>query len=224
MLYTQWMLAYACFTFLLCMIALCMMYVCMYTYIYIYIYAPAHVWVIVHFVWRTLMVMLVTVVDHEHSWPCSVDMFSRNFLQVHIHAILCAWSSRCNCPDPCHLSDISFPMYATRINMVDALKGFGLSRYEHNTRHIHRFETLLVHHSAPNAKLCQIFTMKMGHFHCRILIVVRIVFYVPWRTWGEAPPNFHHGNKAKCCWIFVMEIKPQILNALWKHQLGPHPF
>ena len=38
MLYTQWMLAYACFTFLLCMIALCMMYVCMYVYIYIYIY------------------------------------------------------------------------------------------------------------------------------------------------------------------------------------------
>ena len=61
-------------------------------------------------------------------------------------------------------------MYATRINVLDALNGFGSSRYVHvETRHLHRRETLLVHHSAPNAKLCHIFAMKMWHLHCHIL-------------------------------------------------------
>ena len=37
-------------------------------------------------------------------------------------------------------------------------------------RRIHRRKTLPVHHSTPNAKLCQIFEMKIGHLHCRILM------------------------------------------------------
>ena len=54
--------------------------------------------------------------------------------------------------------------------MLDALKGFGSSQYEHiDTRHVHRRETLLVLHSAQNAKLYGIFAVKMGHPHCHIL-------------------------------------------------------
>jgi len=68
-------------------------------------------------------------------------------------------------------SDIGFPVYATHINMLDALKGFSLSQYKHvDTHRIHKCETLSVRHSAPNAKLCQIFIVKMGHPHCYILI------------------------------------------------------
>ena len=66
-------------------------------------------------------------------------------------------------------SDIGFLVYATRINMLDALKGFNSSEYKHvNACHIHKFETLLVRHNAPNAKLFRIFSMKMGHPHCCI--------------------------------------------------------
>jgi len=67
-------------------------------------------------------------------------------------------------------SDISFLVYATCINMLNTLKGFGSSQYEHvDTRNIQRRKTLLVRHSAPNTKLCWIFAMKIGHPHCCIL-------------------------------------------------------
>ena len=67
-------------------------------------------------------------------------------------------------------SDIGYLVYATRIRMLDVLRGFSSSRYEHvGMSRIHRHETLLVHHSTPNAKLYQIFAMKIGHPHCRIL-------------------------------------------------------
>ena len=36
--------------------------------------------------------------------------------------------------------------------------------------------------------------------------LVRIAFCVLWCTWGEALPDFRHENKAKCCWIFFVEI------------------
>ena len=71
-----WNVGNVCFTFLLCGIALCMMYVC----IYIYIYMPACVWLIVHFVWWTLMVKRATLADHKCTWPCSVGMHSRRLL------------------------------------------------------------------------------------------------------------------------------------------------
>ena len=68
-------------------------------------------------------------------------------------------------------NDIGFPVYATRINMLDALKDFGSSQYEHvDARCIHKHETLSLHHSAPNMKFCQIFVVKIGYPHCRILI------------------------------------------------------
>ena len=68
-------------------------------------------------------------------------------------------------------SDIGFPIYATRINMFDILRGFGSSYHEHvGTHRIHKRETLPMRHSASNAKLCRIFALKMGHLHCRILI------------------------------------------------------
>ena len=74
--------------------------------------------------------------------------------------------------DPIHvISDIGFPMYATRINMFDILRGFGSSYHEHvGTSRIHKRETLLMCHSTSNAKLYKIFAMKMGHLHCCILI------------------------------------------------------
>ena len=69
-------------------------------------------------------------------------------------------------------SDIGFPMNVARINMFNALRGFGLSYHEHvSTCGIHRHETLLVHHSAPNVKLYRIFVVKVGHFRYCILIV-----------------------------------------------------
>jgi len=68
-------------------------------------------------------------------------------------------------------SDIDFPMYVTHINMLNALKGFSSSHYKHvNAPHIRKCKTLLVRHSAPNAKLCRIFAVKMGHPHCHILM------------------------------------------------------
>ena len=41
-------------------------------YIYIYIYLLACVWVIVHFVWWTLVAMWATLSSHECSWPYSI--------------------------------------------------------------------------------------------------------------------------------------------------------
>ena len=57
---------------------------------------------IVHFVWWTLMAMWATISSHKFSWPCSVGMCPRQLLCVHIHAILCAQSSRCDRPNLCH--------------------------------------------------------------------------------------------------------------------------
>ena len=69
-------------------------------------------------------------------------------------------------------SDIDFPVYATCINMFDAFVGFDSPEYDHVEVHrIHRHKTLLVRHSAPNVKLCRIFTEKMGYLFCRILTV-----------------------------------------------------
>jgi len=68
-------------------------------------------------------------------------------------------------------NDIGFPVYMASINLLDALKGFSSSQYKHvDTRRIHRRKLLPMHHSAPNAKLCRIFAVKMGHSHCHILM------------------------------------------------------
>ena len=54
-----WNVGNVWFTFSLCVIALCMMHV--------YIYMPTLVWVIVHFVWWTLMAMWATLSSHKSS-------------------------------------------------------------------------------------------------------------------------------------------------------------
>ena len=54
------------------------------------IYMLVCVWVIVHFVWWTLVAMWVTLSSHKCSWPCDMSMCSVHLLQVHIHVILCA--------------------------------------------------------------------------------------------------------------------------------------
>ena len=64
------------FAFLLYVIALCMIYI----YIYIYISVCVCVWVIVHFVWWTLMVMWAILSSHECSWPSRVGMCRRQLL------------------------------------------------------------------------------------------------------------------------------------------------
>ena len=54
-------------------------------------------------------------------------------------------------------SDSGFHMYVMCINMLDVLKGFVSSQYEHVDTHcIHRYEILLVHYSTQNAKLCRV--------------------------------------------------------------------
>ena len=134
------------------------------------------------------------------SWPCGVGMQSRHLLLV--HAILCAWSFWCDCFDPCQLSDIGFPVYVTSINVFDAMVSFGLPSYEHaDAHHIHRYETLLVSHSAPNTTSPD-FHHENGaplllYSHSKSL--VRIVFCVLWCTKDEILPNYHYKNKAKCC-------------------------
>ena len=107
-------------------------------------------------------------------------------------------------------SDIGFPLYATRINVLDSLKGFSSSQYEHvDTSHIHRCETFPVCHNAPNTKLCRIFAVKMGASplpYSHVESLVRIAFGVLLCIWGEALLDFCHENKGKCYRIFTMEI------------------
>ena len=138
-------------------------------YIYIYIYLLTCVWVIVHIVWWTFEAMWVALSSHESSWP-SMGICSRWLLQAHIHAILCAQSSRCDCLGPYHqMTLVSLCMWHISA-CSNTLEGFCSSQCEHvDTHHIHRCETLSVRYSTPNMKLWWIFTVKMGHPHFHIL-------------------------------------------------------
>ena len=64
-------------------------------------------------------------------------------------------------------SDIGFPMYATRINVFDALVSFGSPNHEHaNACHIHRHETLW----RTKREILPDFRRENGTSFCRILI------------------------------------------------------
>ena len=81
-----WNVGNICFTFLLYVIALCVMYVCMYVcmYIYIYIYMFAHVWVIVHFVWLAMSAFDLM------AWVCAlVDCCRCIFVSYCVHGHRC---------------------------------------------------------------------------------------------------------------------------------------
>ena len=100
------------------------------------------------------------------EWVCAKGKCCRD-----IFVLYCVHNHRC-VTVPIHITKcIGFPVYATRINMLDALRGFGWSLHEHvDMLCIHKHETLQVRRSAPNANLYQISAVKMVHPHCRILI------------------------------------------------------
>ena len=103
-------------------------------------------------------------------------------------------------------SDIGFPVYATRINMLDILMGFGSSQYKHvDMRHIHR-KSKVRNSTGENG------ASPLLYSHVKSLM--RIAFCVLWRNWGEALPDFHHKNKEKCCRIFIVEIWQQFQTQL----------
>ena len=109
-------------------------------------------------------------------------------------------------------SDIGFPVYVTCINMLDALKGFGLSQYEHvNTRRIQPCWCAIAHqHKTLPDFCCENRVPPFPYSHVESL--VRIAFCVLWYIWGEVLPNFCRGNLAT------------IPNTLGKHRSRPHPF
>ena len=92
-----WNVGNICFTFLLYVIALCVMYVCMYVCIY---------------VCACVCDRALCMTSHECFWPYGMSMRSSRLLQMHIHVILCAWSPLSNRPDPCHqVTSISLCMH-----------------------------------------------------------------------------------------------------------------
>ena len=100
--YTFGMLAVSALLFLHCMLALCMMYVC------VYIWLLAYGWSC------TLYDGLSWLGEwpsryHRCFWPCNVGMHSRRLLLMHICAILCAWSSLYVFLDPCQLVTLVSP-------------------------------------------------------------------------------------------------------------------
>ena len=164
---TLGMLAMFVLLSLLCVIALCMMYVCIYIYIYIYSYVCVGD--------RALCMMDSCGYVSDPLWPWVLWTLWYEYVlksiavgaySCHIVCIVTTvWSSRSMSP-----SVIGFPVYATRINVLNALRGSSSSWHEHvGMRHIHSHETLSVHHSAQNAKHYWIFVVKLGHPHCHIL-------------------------------------------------------
>ena len=136
-------------------------------------------------------------------------MHSRRLMQVHIHVALCALLSQCDCLRSMSASDIGFLVYATCVNVFKDLVSFSLPQYKHtNACRIHRYETLSMHHIAPNAKLCQIFAVKMGHLFA--------VFSQ--RKLGENSIlcTMTHLTR-KCCWISTTKIRQNVAGFLpWK--------
>ena len=113
--------------------------------IYIYIYIFACLKMVMHFVWWTHIVrrvhpswswMLLTL-DHGYEFKAIVIDAYSCYIVCMIVAVWFSWSMSA--------SNIGFPVYVTRVNMSNALV------------------SLSVRHSALNEKLCQIFSMKMGH-------------------------------------------------------------
>ena len=86
------------------------------------------------------------------------------------------------------LSDISFPVYATLINMLGTLKGFDSSQYEDvNALRIHRRETVPDFCRENGAS-------PLPYSHIESL--VKIVYCMLWRIWREVLPDFRYGNLA----------------------------
>ena len=120
-----WNVGNVWFTFLLCVIALCIMYVCMYVYIYIYIYACAcvgdcalcmidshgHVsdplwpWVLLT-LWHEYKLKAIVIGAYSCHIMCIVTM------------VWSSWSMS--------LSDIGFLVYVPRINMFKCFEGLWL--------------------------------------------------------------------------------------------------
>jgi len=126
-----------------------------------------------------------------------------------IYTTLCAWLSRCDCLDPCQLMTSVFPCMQHAfvcLMLLWALACLSMNILTHVVYTGMKHCRCAIAHQMQNS--AEFSSWKWGIFlsysHSKIL--VRIVFYVLWCTWGEMLPNFHHENKAKCCWIFMVEM------------------
>ena len=128
---------------------------------------------------------------------------------MHIHAILCARSSRCDCPDPCHPVTLVSPCMrhaSTCLMLWRASARLSTSMSIHViSTNMKPYWCAIEHHTRNSIEFS---LWKWGtllpYSHNESL--VRIVFCVLWCTWGEVLLDFRHENKAKCCRIFTMEI------------------
>ena len=138
------------FTFPLYVISLCMMYV----YLYMLVYG-----------W------LCTLYDGP-SWLGEQPSLAISALDLIM--LVCAQGNCCRCIFMLYCMHnhqvilVSPCMQHTSICLIlwEALAHPSISMLAHA-----RHETQLICHSTPNAKLCWIFTVKIGHPHCRILMV-----------------------------------------------------
>ena len=131
-----------------------------------------------------------------------------------IYTTLCAWLSRCDCLDPCQLVTSVFPCMQHAfvcLMFLWALACLSMNILTHVVYTGMKHCRCAIAHQMQNS--AEFSSWKWGIFlsysHSKIL--VRIVFYVLWCTWGEMLPNFHHGN-----------LKTSI--TLGKHWSRPHPF
>ena len=101
-----WNVGNVYFIFQLCVLASCMMYVCVCVYIYIYLLVYG---------WSCTLYDGLPWLGEQPShncgcsWPYGVGMHSRRLPYMHIHAILSAWLSRCDCSTPCQLVTLVSP-------------------------------------------------------------------------------------------------------------------
>ena len=111
-----WDVGNVCFTFLLCVIALCMMYV--------YLYMLVCGWLCTLYdglSWLRERPFLVMSALDLVVWVCTQGNCCRCIFMLYC-MIIAVWLSQ-----SCHLSDLDFPVFVTHINMFNAWRGFDSS-------------------------------------------------------------------------------------------------
>ena len=116
-----WNVGNVWFVSLLCVLALCMMYVCVCVYIYICLFVCGCLWVVMHFLWWTPMVRRAAL---SWSWVlltlwCGYAL-KATVVGIYSYYIVCMIITGCLSRSML-ASDIGFPVYVTCINMLDAL-------------------------------------------------------------------------------------------------------
>ena len=128
---------------------------------------------------------------------------------MHTHAILYARSSRCDYLDPCHLVTlVSLCMrHASTCSIfwrAWACLSMSMSIYTVYTDA--KPYRCAIAHQMWNSTWFSSWKWGTMLLYSHSESLVRIAFCVIWCTWGKALLDFHHENKAKCCWIFVVKI------------------